>query len=176
MRELELNMKTFSHRTLWLVLLAAGCNGASKPAPAPVEVAATAGESAKTTEAPPPLAAEEKAQAPSHAPKVYDEKTSTISAHVGERFVVALPGNITTPLKWSLDPASMSDLVTLSSQSYSDAPPAECAGCVGYPGTAHFIFDAAQEGKTKLRFAYRKLGQTSGQAKREIVIDLTVGP
>lgn len=166
-------MTTISQRIVIGALLVAGCRKAPEPPPAPIPKALPEQQASQTDE---PAPAEPSGAPAAQVPRVYDEKTTQISARVGERFEVALPGNITTPLKWSLDPASMSDLATLSEQSYSDAPPKECAGCVGYPGTAHFVLDAAQEGTTTLRFAYRKLGQSSGQAKRELSINLTVTP
>ncbi len=168
-------MGTISRKVVVCGLLWSGCRATPQPAPVPIPKASdeTQVETAPAESSgpePSALAASKNTQ------RVYDEQTQGISARVGERFGVALPGNITTPLKWSLDSASMSDLVTLSAQSYSDAPPPGCTGCLGYPGTAHFVFDAAQEGTTTLRFAYRKLGQTSGQAKRELSIHLTVTP
>ncbi len=165
-------MGSISQRLLLAALCLSACRTAKEPTPAPIPRASEQPSEPSPAESSGPAPATARAA----APRVYDEKTVEISARVGERFEVALPGNITTPLKWNLDTASMSDLVTLSSQSYSDAPPADCAGCVGYPGTAHFVLDAAQEGSTTLLFAYRKLGQTSGQAKRDVKIKLTVTP
>jgi len=107
--------------------------------------------------------------------RVYDESTSQIEAHVGERFEVALPANVTTPFKWTLAPESLSDVATLSAQTYTDAPPAGCERCVGYPGTAHFTLDAAQEGETTLKFMYRELGE-NGETKRELSVALRVAP
>lgn len=145
--------------------------GACKSAPeAPPETlpAAPSSQPAASSDVPPSTTSTAKAQ-------VYGEATTQIDAHVGERFEIALPANVTTPFKWTLAPESLSDVATLSDQTYTDSPPAGCDPCVGYPGTAHFMLDAAQEGETTLKLSYRGLGE-KGEVKRELSIGLRVTP
>ncbi len=106
--------------------------------------------------------------------KTYDgAETSAIDAVPGERFVVALAANITTPFKWTLSGQDES-VARLLEDGYTDAPPAGCEGCVGYGGTASFTFEAVGVGDTTLDFTYRGLGQSDGPAQRETHIVVRV--
>ncbi len=149
-------------------LLFVSCKSAPEPAPAAPPDEKAAGQA--------PSLAPGAAANPTQPKRIYDEQVSQIEAHVGERFEIALPGNVTTPFRWALDAASLSGLAKLNAQSYTDSPPPECPRCVGYPGTAHFEIEATQAGEANVHLAYRRLGQASGEGKREIAIKLIVKP
>lgn len=147
-------------------LLFASCKSAPEAAPSALPDNGSQAPVATTTSAP-----------PAAGPKrIYDEQVAQIEARVGESFEIALPGNVTTPFRWALDTESLSGLAKLNAQTYTDSPPPECPRCVGYPGTAHFEIEATKAGEANLRLAYRRLGQTSGEAKREVTVKLIVSP
>jgi len=149
-------------------LLFASCKSAPETAPSALPDAKVANQALTATPTAAPPAAGPK--------RIYDEQVTQIDARVGESFEIALPGNVTTPFRWALDTESLSALAKLKAQTYTDSPPPECPRCVGYPGTAHFEIEATQAGEAKVRLAYRRLGQTSGEAKRELTVKLVVSP
>jgi len=173
--------------SLLAVVLAIGCKTAPEPAPAeasaptpPVAAAPEAptaatptpqasGPSAEATPpgAPLPVASAAPADAPVGATSpTYSEGTKSISAKVGSRFAVALPSNITIPMKWRLEPAPDAKLLTLTDEKHFDQPPAGCDGCVGYGGTRLFHFEAKGPGKQTLKFAFRPLSDPKGKAQK----------
>jgi predicted secreted protein len=109
------------------------------------------------------------------AAKAYSESTKSISAKVGERFTVALPSNITIPMKWRLEPTPDGKVLTLTDEKHFDQPPAGCDGCVGYGGTRIFGFEAKGAGKQTLKFTLRPLTDPKGTAQKEVAIDVAVG-
>ena len=111
------------------------------------------------------------------AAKVYGETTKAIAAHPGDRFVVVLPGNITTPYRWRLVPAPDGVVVRLVDEKYADAPPPDCAGCTGYDGARSFTLEARAAGTTKLRFAYVNIATREERHERDLTVEVTVsGP
>jgi predicted secreted protein len=180
--------------SLLAVVLAIGCKTAPEPSPAeasaptpPVPAApeaptaATPSPEGPSAEAAPPGAP---VPAPSAAPTdapvaagspTYGEGTKSINAKAGSRFAVALPSNITIPMKWRLEPAPDGKLLTLTEEKHFDQPPPGCDGCVGYGGTRLFHFEAKGPGKQTLRFALRPLTDPKGKAQKEVAIDVVIG-
>lgn len=111
----------------------------------------------------------------SAASKTYTESTKSISAKVGERFSVAVPSNITIPMKWRLEPVPDGKVLSLTDEKHFDQPPAGCADCVGYGGTRIFSFEAKAAGKHTLKFALRPLTDPKGTAQKEVGIDVVIG-
>ncbi len=154
-------------RILALALCLAAC--ASTPEPAPTSKQGAS----ETSERSQPASAATPAGGAGHTP-VYDgNATQTIKARPGERFVIALPANITTPFKWVV--ANPNEAIAkLVSNDYEDAPPAGCQGCVGYAGTTTLTFEAVASGAAALTLAYRGLGDDDAPPQREVAIQLTV--
>lgn len=119
-----------------------------------------------------PPGAEPPAAAPPRAngPRTYADSTTDIAAAVGESFVVALPANVTVPMKWRLEPPPDPKLLTTGDETYVEHPPADCPGCTGYGGTRLFRFTAAGAGKLTLHFALRPLTDPHGDARKEVSI------
>ena len=114
------------------------------------------------------------AGAPASGAKVYPQTTKGIDARVGERFNVVLPGNVTTPFEWRFDEGADKNVVTLAEHSYTDAPPASCAGCDGYKGTFNFTFTAKAPGAAKLHFSYARATPPGAAAEKEYTVDVHV--
>lgn len=106
--------------------------------------------------------------------RTYGDSTTSISAAVGESFVVALPANVTLPMKWRLEPPPEPKLLTVGDEKYVEQPPADCPGCTGYGGTRLFSFSAAGPGKGTLHFALRPLTDPHGAAQKELSIAVEV--
>jgi predicted secreted protein len=120
-------------------------------------------------------AVEPKLPAPDERPTVYaGEETPRIQARRGERFVVALAANITTPYKWELDVSAAPGLTQVVDSTYHETPPEGCEGCVGYGGTRSFTLRALAPGTGTLLFSYRGIGEQEAPAARELAIQLTV--
>ncbi|HTQ07136.1 MAG TPA: protease inhibitor I42 family protein [Polyangiaceae bacterium] len=104
----------------------------------------------------------------------YPASTTSISAAVGETFVVALPANITVPMKWRIEPAPDAKVLGVGDEKYVAEPPADCPTCTGYGGTRLFAFTAAGAGKATLHFALRPLTDPHGAAQKEVTIAVEV--
>lgn len=105
---------------------------------------------------------------------IYDQSSKNIQATAGQKFIVMLPANITTPMQWRIDPEPDSSLLTMVSKEYVDKPPKECPNCVGYGGTRIFYFKAHGAGETKLHFKYVGLGATDEPPEKQVDIDLHI--
>ncbi len=138
---------------------------AASPAPPP---AATTGAPALATS--PPVAA----APPAGSPRTYPESTRNIQAVAGEKFQVALPANITVPMKWRLEPPPEPNLLSVGEEQYEDQPPPACPGCAGYGGTRTFTFTAAGPGKLELHFTLRPLTDVKGPILKEVRIDVEI--
>jgi predicted secreted protein len=182
--------------SLLAVVLVIGCKTAPEPSPAeasapqpPVPAAPEAPTAGTPSpEAPPPSPEAAPPGAPAPTPSAaatdqpltagsptYSEGTKSISAKVGSRFAVALPSNITIPMKWRLEPAPDGKLLSLTEEKHFDQPPPGCDGCVGYGGTRLFSFEAKAPGKQTLKFALRPLTDPKGKAQKEVSIDVAIG-
>jgi predicted secreted protein len=144
--------------------------GACRSAPEPVAISEGAAKAPEPSSAATPSAPEPRAPKP--AP-TYDASTKRIEAKVGERFTVALPANIATPMRWRIAAPASSQL-SAPTESYHDAPPAECTGCTGYAGTRMLSFEALQAGTTTLKLAYGSLTDPSAPPEREVVIEVLI--
>jgi hypothetical protein len=87
--------------------------------------------------------------------------------------VVALPANVTTPMKWRIEPEPDAAVLALADRRYADQPPADCAGCTGYGGTDSFTFETKGAGAATLHFRYLPL-RGEGPAQREVSIEVRV--
>jgi predicted secreted protein len=108
------------------------------------------------------------------APRTYPDSTSSIVAVTGERFFVALPANITVPMKWRLEPAPDAKLLAVGEEKYENQPPPDCPGCTGYGGTRTFTFTAAGPGKLELHFTLRPLTDVHGPILKEVKMDVEI--
>jgi predicted secreted protein len=165
---------------LSLACLELGCKAAPEPSPA----GASAPLPNPTSEGPPPAVTATEATTPPPPPpsaapasdRTYAEGAKSISAKPGERFAVALPANVTIPMKWRIEPAPDAALLKLLEEKYFDEPPMGCDGCTGYGGTRVFSFEARGAGKTTLHFALKPLTNPAAKAEKEVSIEVTVGP
>jgi predicted secreted protein len=138
------------------------------PTPPPPGPAATTASPAGSTPAP-------TAPAPPAGPgRTYPESTRSIQATAGERFFVALPANITVPMKWRIEPPPDPKLLDVGEEKYENQPPADCPGCAGYGGTRTFSFTAAGPGKLQLHFTLRPLTDVKGPILKEVKIDVEI--
>jgi predicted secreted protein len=163
-----------------LLPLALGCKTAPEPSPAQ----ASSPSPGPASDAPPPspgpaepVPAASAGSAPGTAAsgeRTYAEGTTAITAKVGERFLVALPANVTVPMKWHIDPPPDAKLLETGEEKYFDEPPKGCEGCTGYGGTRVFSFVAKAAGSTALSFALRPLGDPEGAARKQVKIEVTV--
>jgi predicted secreted protein len=170
-------MRKLGLAALAFLPLFAACKASPEPVPAeasaPSTAAATAAPSPEATGATPaPATADAPAAA---AARVYGETTKSISAKAGERFVVALPSNITLPFKWRLDPPDAKVLALLD-EKHQDEPPAGCADCVGYGGSRLYTFETKGSGSTTLHFALKPLTNPAGASQKEVTVAVTVAP
>ena len=173
MRKLGLNTPHFGLRFLILAgVLGLACKTAPETAPP--------GASAPTTAlAPlPPSPTSAPSPAPTNAaagaPRTYDAATTSIEAAVGEAFNVALPSNITVPMKWRLEPPPDPKLLAAGDDKYVEEPPPGCPACTGYGGTRIFSFAATGAGTLTLHFALRPLTDPHGPAQKEVSIAVTI--
>ena len=173
------------HMTSLIKLCSALCCGfvlaaCSKPSPTPVgpdsavsvPSAAAPETAAPPASAPPTMAAAKPAE--KAAPATYDVNTKSITAKAGTHFALLLPATISTPMKWRIQPAPDAAVLSVAGESYSDTPPADCAGCTGYPGTKRFDFDAHAAGKQTLHLSYGSLTDPKAKPEKELTIDVTV--
>lgn len=123
-----------------------------------------------------PIAPGSSAPAPAGEPRVYARSTKSIEARLGDRFFVALPGNVTTGFQWRQQPPADAAVLTSSAPTYEATPPAGCAACVGYGGTFLFPFAAAGAGTTKVHFAYVQVGRDPPPPAEELTIEVKVSP
>jgi predicted secreted protein len=112
--------------------------------------------------------------APSAGSPAYGQTTRQINGKPGERFSVLLPASIGTPMKWRIDVTPDSAVLAVAGESYTDAPPSDCADCIGYAGTRRFDFEAKGPGKAALDFSYRPLTQPKAPAEKQVHIDVSV--
>ncbi|MEP7051522.1 MAG: protease inhibitor I42 family protein [Pseudomonadota bacterium] len=160
-------------------LFSALCAGAlliacSKPSPAPVAPASAASLPSEAETAAPPPSSPPPATTATEQVASYDENTKTITAKAGAHFSLLLPANVTTPMKWRIQPTPDAAVLTLAGESYSETPPAGCAGCTGYPGTKRFDFEAHARGKQTLHVSYGSLTDPSAKPEKELRIVVTV--
>jgi predicted secreted protein len=165
MRKLGL-MKHALMLSLACVTAPVACKTSPETAPpgASAPIATTSplrGQATSVSDAAPPAA---------NGPRTYPDSTTSISAAVGETFAVALPANVTVPMKWRLEPPPEPKLLAVGEEKYVEQPPADCAGCVGYGGTRLFAFTGAGAGKGTLHFALRPLSEPHGAAQKEVSI------
>jgi predicted secreted protein len=163
-------------------LAALGCKTAPQPSPADASspAASATGEPAQPAPrssevAPAPAASAEPAPAPG-GERTYAEGTKALEVRVGERFAIALPANVTIPMKWRIDPPPDAKLLAASEEKYFEEPPKGCDGCTGYGGTRVFPFEAKAAGTTTLHFALRPLSDPKGKAQKETTIEVTIAP
>jgi predicted secreted protein len=173
MRKLGLDQKT----ALSFLLFCVACKASPEPTPAEASAPSTATAAAPEAPAaaPGPTAPSTAAPVAAGGPKLYGETTKTISAKVGERFVVALPSNITVPFKWRLDPPDVK-LVALLDEKHVDEPPAGCGDCVGYGGTRLYTFETKGSGSASLHFALKPLTDPAGPSQKDVTVAVTVSP
>ncbi len=145
----------------------------SKPSPAPVGPDSAVSVPSTIEVTPPSAGAAPEAKAP-EKPASYDASTKAITAKAGTHFSLLLPANVTTPMKWRMQPAPDAAVLSVAGESYSDTPPADCAGCTGYPGTKRFDFDAHAAGKQTLHLSYGSLTDPKAKPEKELTIDVTV--
>ena len=154
----------------------------SKPSPAPVGPDSAVSVPSPTESAPAPPSAPSSVSssavatkpAGKTAPATYDVNTQSITAKAGAHFALLLPATISTPMKWRIQPAPDAAVLSVAGESYSDAPPADCAGCTGYPGTKRFDFDTHAAGKQSLHLSYGSLTDPKAKPEKELTIDVTV--
>lgn len=146
---------------------AAACQGPHKE---PHDARSASSSSAEPT-APAPTAS---APMPASDPRFYDRTTKSIDARQGDRFVVALPGNVTTGFQWRQEPPADKAILTSAAPTYASAPPAGCPACVGYGGTFLFELVAAGPGSTKVHFAYVQAGRDPPPPTEEVTIVVNV--
>lgn len=166
--------------------LANGCKAAPEPSPAGASSPATTPGEVPPPALPSPPDAAPASETPPGVPasaaptasgeRTYTEGTKNVSAKVGERFSVALPSNITIPMKWRLDPAPDAKLLALTGEQHFDAPPKGCDGCTGYGGTRVFGFEARGAGKTTLHFALKPLTNPAGASQKDVTIEVVTAP
>ena len=164
--------------TLAFLLLGVACKASPETAPAQASAPSTATAPAPDAvgAAPGPSeAAPTAAPVAAGSPKVYGETTKTISVKVGERFVVALPSNITVPFKWRLDPPDVK-LFALLDEKHVDEPPPGCGDCVGYGGTRLYTFETKGSGSASLHFALKPLSDPAGPSQKDVTVSVTVSP
>jgi len=159
---------------LLVMPLGAGCTKAANPEPVQPSASVTVSDAPSappSVTSSPPTAASSASAPAGAATKTYDDTTRSIDASVGERFTLNLPANVTTPYKWVAAPAEPA--LVLAERHYEDKPPADCQGCVGYPGTDRLTFEAKQAGTTTLVLRYAPL-RGKEPAERELSIKVTV--
>lgn len=159
-------------RKLGLIGLAVACGSlsacqTSEPARATPPGTAT-GVAASPAPGPSPVAPD--------GARVYDETVQNIDVAPGGRFTIALSANMSTPLEWKLEPEPNPAVLAAAGRRYTDAPPPGCSGCVGYPGTDAFTFEAKGPGEAALHFAYRELKKDAPPAKELTVRVRVSGP
>lgn len=160
--------------SLTLVCVAATGAAACKTSPETAPPGASAPIAATSPLPGPTTAPGGDAALPANGAHTYSDTTTNISAAVGESFVVALPANVTVPMKWRLEPPPDPKLLTTGDEKYVEQPPAGCPGCTGYGGTRLFSFAAAGAGKGTLHFALRPLTDPHGPAQKEVSIAVEV--
>jgi predicted secreted protein len=165
--------------TLGAALAAVACKAAPETAPpatatAGAPAASPAPPPAATTGAPVEASPTAAATPPAGAPRTYPDTTLRIQAVAGERFHVALPSNITVPMKWRLEPPPDPKLLSAGEEKYENQPPPDCPGCAGYGGTRTFTFTAAGPGKLELHFTLRPLTDIKGPILKEVRIDVEI--
>jgi len=149
--------------------LALACKTSPETAP-PGASAPTAATSLPS----PPTGATTAPGATTPVPRTYDAATTSIEAGVGDAFNVALPSNITVPMKWRVEPQPDPKILAGGDDKYVEQPPAECPGCAGYGGTRLFPFVATAPGSVTLHFALRPLSDPKGAAQKEVTIKVTI--
>ncbi len=149
--------------------LALACKTSPETAPPGASAPTTA-----TTLPSPPGAAPIASGSTAPVPRTYDAATTSIQAAVGEAFNVALPSNITVPMKWRVEPPPDPKILAGGDDKYVEQPPAECPGCAGYGGTRIFPFVATAPGIVTLHFALRPLSDAKGPAEKEVTINVTI--
>ncbi len=173
MSKLGLNKPDFALRFLTLAgVLTLACKTAPETAP-PGASAPTAA----TTPLPPgptDTATTAATSAATGTPRTYDASTTSIEAAVGETFNVAVPSNITVPMKWRLEPAPDPKLLASGGDKYVEEPPPGCPACTGYGGTRVFSFVATGAGTLTLHFALRPLTDANGPAQKEVTVAVTI--
>jgi len=100
---------------------------------------------------------------------VYDQADTTISAAVGDRFVIALESNPSTGFEWtatSSDPA----VVELEGDEYV-APDTKLLGA---PGVARFLFSAVTAGTATLQLRYARSFAPDDPGTQELTYTVTV--
>ena len=155
----------------FLGTLAFACKTSPETAPpgasAPTAVTALPSPPGAPTSAP-------AATAPAAPPRTYDATTTSIDVAVGEAFNVALPSNITVPMKWRVEPPPDPKVLAGGDDKYVEQPPADCPGCTGYGGTRLFPFSATAPGTVTLHFALRPLSDAHGPAQKKLTITVTI--
>jgi predicted secreted protein len=152
-----------------LVVACSACNATTpEPAKSEANVApASSGATPLTSSSAPSAAA-------AGAPRIYPQTTTTIDARAGDKFTVALPGNVSTPYEWRFDESPDKAVVSMKDKAYVDAPPANCQGCDGYKGTYTFTFTANAAGNAKLHFSYASVVPPGSPAEKQVSIDVRV--
>jgi predicted secreted protein len=119
----------------------------------------------------PPAPATNSASPPA---RIYDASTTSIDVNVGDAFNVALPSNITVPMKWRVEPQPDPKLLAGGDDKYVEEAPPGCSACTGYGGTRLFPFAATGAGTVTLHFTYRPLSDAQGPAQKEVTITVNI--
>jgi predicted secreted protein len=176
MRELGLTTKAAAVALCALV----ACKAAPEPSPAepsaPSTVANAGAAPATAPQEPlaPPATAASNDAPQTAGPRIYGEKTKSVSAKLGEHFSIALESNVTLPFKWRLEPPDAAVVTLVEEEKHRDTPPPGCGDCVGYGGTKVFVFEAKAKGTASLHFALKPLTDPAGKSQKEVTVAVSV--
>ena len=98
------------------------------------------------------------------------ESGQAVVLSVGQELVVTLPSNPSTGYAWSFQ-SSSSGVLRAGDSEYVPTPPV----LPGSGGQERFTFTGAAEGRTTLRFEYRRAFETGVPAARVIEYAVVVG-
>ena len=87
----------------------------------------------------------------------------TLTAEVGERFVISLPSNPTTGYTWSFGAPYDENVVILSSDVFSNP---EETGLAGTPGRRILTFSVVGPGKSGIRLEYKRPWERNARPER----------
>ena len=98
-------------------------------------------------------------------PRELNESDSgeTLTAKVGERFVISLPSNPTTGYAWSFAAPYDEDVLILSSDQFANPEDQELAGA---PGKRILTFSVVGPGKSGIRLEYKRPWERNARPER----------
>ena len=114
------------------------------------------------------------ASADAGGPAVYGGDAGSVSAKVGETFVVRVPSNSSTPWIWELVELPGDAPLRSDGVEQLKTPPKDCPECTGYGGADLWSFTGVKPGSVDVVLEERHVGEPGSEPRKTVRMVVTV--